>query len=202
MLITLVLIGTMSLLFGLTHNAYAPAPQPLCAMKTLTDGNFYLPYIPQLTGLNIDMVFTDPHIIGDQSGGLSPYATIPNWPDGKVDLKDMAIIAKAFGATPGSPNWNYMADVIPDLNATTGLPSVTMTDLALVARDFGNAGLYIPYSAVYPFAQIEFNNTLPYYTPNATGFLTIPPPYQYPNTANFTINYFTSRLGALVTFWQ
>jgi hypothetical protein len=169
-------------------------------MKTLIDGNFYLPNV-NATQLKIEMLFTTPRLIGDQNGGASPYTTIPNWPDGKVDLKDIVIIARAFGSTPGSPNWNYMADVVPDINASTGLPSVNMNDLAIVARDFGNTGVYTPYSTMYPFIKVEFNDTLPFFTPNATGFLPVPPIYRYPNYANFTVYYLTIRLGALVTFW-
>ena len=202
LLVALAMVAALSVMFGMTLNAYAPTPQPLCAMKTLIAGEFYVPHIPQLTGLNIDMIFTTPNLIGDQSGGISPYSTILTWPDGKVDLKDLAFMAKAFGSTPGAPNWNYMADVVPDLNATTGQPSINMQDLAIVAREFGNSGVYTPYSTMYPFVRIEFNNTLPYYTPNATGFLTIPTIYQYPNYATFQVYYLTTSIGALVTFWQ
>jgi len=50
--------------------------------------------------------------------------------DGRVDMKDIAIVARAFGSTPGSPNWNPAADV-------GGFGIVNMKDIALVARNFG-----------------------------------------------------------------
>jgi hypothetical protein len=50
--------------------------------------------------------------------------------DGIVNMKDIALIARAFGSTPGSPNWNPAADVNGD-----GI--VNMKDIALVARYFG-----------------------------------------------------------------
>jgi len=49
--------------------------------------------------------------------------------DGKVDLKDIAIVAAAFGTKDGDARWNAIADVNLD-----GV--VNMTDLGLVARDF------------------------------------------------------------------
>ena len=50
--------------------------------------------------------------------------------DGRVDLKDIALVAHAFGSTPGSPNWNPAADI-------NGDGTVNMQDIALVARHFG-----------------------------------------------------------------
>jgi hypothetical protein len=50
--------------------------------------------------------------------------------DGRVDLKDMALVARAFGSTPTSPNWNPAADL-------NGDGAVNMKDIALVARNFG-----------------------------------------------------------------
>jgi hypothetical protein len=50
--------------------------------------------------------------------------------DGKVDMIDIAIAAKAFGSTPGKPNWNAIADV-------NGDGKIDMIDIAMVARDFG-----------------------------------------------------------------
>jgi Ca2+-binding EF-hand superfamily protein len=50
--------------------------------------------------------------------------------DGRVDLKDIALVARAFGSTPTSPNWNPAADINGD-----GI--VNMQDIAIVARNFG-----------------------------------------------------------------
>ncbi|MGD0159160.1 MAG: NosD domain-containing protein [Candidatus Bathyarchaeia archaeon] len=51
--------------------------------------------------------------------------------DGVVNLKDIALVARAFGSTPGSSNWNPNADI-------NGDGTVNMRDIALVARQFGN----------------------------------------------------------------
>jgi len=50
--------------------------------------------------------------------------------DGKVDLKDLAIVAKAFGSIPLQPRWNPIADI--DDNGI-----VNLKDLALVAANIG-----------------------------------------------------------------
>jgi hypothetical protein len=49
--------------------------------------------------------------------------------DGKVDMKDIGIAAKAFGAVPGDPRWNPAADV-------GGFGVVTVRDVALIAQHF------------------------------------------------------------------
>jgi hypothetical protein len=50
--------------------------------------------------------------------------------DGRVDLKDIALVARAFGSTPTSPNWNPAADL-------NGDGKIDMKDITLVARNFG-----------------------------------------------------------------
>jgi endoglucanase len=50
--------------------------------------------------------------------------------DGRVDLKDLALVARAFGSTPTSPNWNPAADI-------NGDGTVNMKDIALAVRNFG-----------------------------------------------------------------
>lgn len=52
--------------------------------------------------------------------------------DGKVDGKDIAIVAQAFGSYPGHPRWNSAADINGD-NVVNSL------DLALVAVNFGKS---------------------------------------------------------------
>jgi len=56
---------------------------------------------------------------------------ITGWPDGRVDMRDLAIVARCFGSTPGASNWNPNADFNCD-------GTVNMKDIALVARHFGN----------------------------------------------------------------
>lgn len=50
--------------------------------------------------------------------------------DGKVDIKDLHIVALAYGSSPGDPNWNPAADVNHD-------GKVDIRDVALVAKNFG-----------------------------------------------------------------
>lgn len=56
--------------------------------------------------------------------------------DGKIDMRDIGISAKAFGSVPGNPLWNPIADItgivpfVPD-------GKVDMRDVSLVARHFG-----------------------------------------------------------------
>jgi hypothetical protein len=50
--------------------------------------------------------------------------------DGKVDMKDIALVAKAFGTKAGDPRWNANADVVTD-----GI--INMRDVGFVARNFG-----------------------------------------------------------------
>jgi len=56
--------------------------------------------------------------------------------DGKVDMKDVALVAAAFGTYPGHPRWNPDADItgptylVPD-------NKVNMRDVSLVAKNFG-----------------------------------------------------------------
>jgi PKD repeat protein len=50
--------------------------------------------------------------------------------DGRVNVKDIALVARAFGSTPISPNWNPAADL-------NGDGVVNMKDIAIVARNFG-----------------------------------------------------------------
>jgi PKD repeat protein len=56
--------------------------------------------------------------------------------DGKVDMKDIALVAAAFGTIPGHPRWNPDADItgptylVPD-------NKIDMRDVSLVAKNFG-----------------------------------------------------------------
>jgi parallel beta-helix repeat protein len=50
--------------------------------------------------------------------------------DGKVDIKDIHLVASAFGSSQGDPNWNPVADVNLD-------GKVDIRDVALVAKNYG-----------------------------------------------------------------
>jgi parallel beta-helix repeat protein len=50
--------------------------------------------------------------------------------DGKVDIKDVAIAAMAFGSYPGHPRWNSIADENED-------GKIDMRDIAVICRNFG-----------------------------------------------------------------
>ena len=50
--------------------------------------------------------------------------------DGKVDIKDVAMVAAAFGSTPSSPRWNPLADLNGDLR-------IDIIDVATVCGHFG-----------------------------------------------------------------
>jgi Ca2+-binding EF-hand superfamily protein len=52
--------------------------------------------------------------------------------DGKVDMADVAIVAKAFGANPSDPRWNSQADLDGDLK-------ISVKDIALVCVNFGKS---------------------------------------------------------------
>jgi hypothetical protein len=56
------------------------------------------------------------------------------WPDlngdGKVDIKDISIVALAFGSYPSHPRWNPIADVYQD-------SKIDIRDIALIAKNFG-----------------------------------------------------------------
>lgn len=59
-----------------------------------------------------------------------PYKGHLPTPDFKVDIKDIAIAAKAFGSYPGHPRWESVADIIADY-------SINIKDIASFAKKFG-----------------------------------------------------------------
>jgi hypothetical protein len=58
--------------------------------------------------------------------GVTPFV-----PDGKVDIRDIAVVAKCFGSSPGSPGWNVNCDVNNDSR-------IDIRDIAIVAKHFGD----------------------------------------------------------------
>ena len=52
--------------------------------------------------------------------------------DGKVDIKDIATAAKAFGTQPGDTRWEKESDVVLDNR-------IDIKDIASIAKDFGKS---------------------------------------------------------------
>jgi hypothetical protein len=81
-----------------------------------------------------DNNFTDGWVFVSMIGDLT--GPTPGVPDGKCDIRDIALVAKAFGSAPGLPGWNPNCDITgPDLGVPDG--KVDIRDIALVAKHFG-----------------------------------------------------------------
>ena len=104
----------------------------LVAMKTRTDGKFYVPVFGP-TGLNVVLLFDNPDLEGDQFGASGEYPIMPN---GRVDIEDLWFVNNKFGKEEGDPGWEYMADV-------DSSKRIDMLDNFIVSKNFGNIGSYI-----------------------------------------------------------
>jgi|GEM_PF-2284505 len=152
-------------------------------MKTEADGNFYVPSVSAEL-LRIGMLFNEA-LVGDQTGGTSPYPGISDYPDGYVELMDLFMISGRFGAVEGDEDWNYMADIVPDR-------CIELMDYFAVSNHMFNSGTYITnLSAV----TVTFD-TGDVISPNCDGFVTIPQ-----NATSFTVKRYGNSIGALVIFW-
>jgi parallel beta-helix repeat protein len=72
--------------------------------------------------------------------------------DGRADMRDLSIVASAFGSSPGQPRWNKTADVNQD-------GKVDLKDIALVAKHFGEH-----YSWRIPVYEARARGHFPSYT--------------------------------------
>lgn len=157
---------------------------PTCAMKTKNDGYFYVPNVATDL-LKIEMLFDSQNVVGDQTGGASPYGSIAAYPDGKVNILDCMLVSNKFGLKEDGSGWDYMADVVPDRK-------INILDSMAVSRNFGKSGTYITDLAG---AAITFN-TGQTVSPESDGFVTIPP-----GATGFTVKRNGTPIGAMVIFW-
>jgi hypothetical protein len=60
--------------------------------------------------------------------------------DNKVNVQDLAIVARAFGTTPGQARWNPQADIASNGGNIRPVPDgkVDMADLVLVGKNYGH----------------------------------------------------------------
>jgi hypothetical protein len=157
--------------------------QPVCAMKTLTDGDFYVPTVATNL-LKIEKLFDNSGIEGDQIGETSPYPTIQEYPDNSVDMLDVDFVLDHYMYAEGDDHWNYMADVNADKISD-------MADISIVIDNFFNTGTYITnFSGV----TVTFNTGEVLEPEN--GYVTIPQ-----DAANFTVKQDGTRIGAMIIFW-
>jgi hypothetical protein len=162
---------------------------PRCALKTKTDGYFYVPNpaFVNVTVLRVEMVFNDSNLVGDQTGGPSPYPAIANYPDESVDGSDLIIVARSFGQPEGGARWNYMADVVPDRNID-GLDSIA------VARNFGQP--QYPFNYTYDLTGVNVTfSTGAVELPDANGFVAIPQGATW-----FNVSRNGTAIGAMIIF--
>jgi len=96
------------------------------------EGNYWSDYTE--TAFNNYGIGSVPYVIDTQNIDYhplrSPYMLGDINHDGKIDMRDVGVVAKAFGGKFGDPSWNPYADI-----DETG--EVTMIDVGISARNFG-----------------------------------------------------------------
>jgi hypothetical protein len=161
--------------------------EPLCAMKTRTDGYYagYF-YIPELLTdlLKVEMLFDNYNLTGDQTGGTSPYGTSIKYPDGVVDILDVTFVISKYALCEGDAGWDYMADCSgqPDKKSN-------IADVCAVTGNYGKSGTYI---TNLEGVKITFD-TGEEITPD-NGFVTIPQ-----DATSFTIKQNGNPIGVMIS---
>jgi hypothetical protein len=160
-----------------------------CAMKTGVTGYFYKPNITTNL-LKLEMLFDNQGLTGDQTGGTSPYPAVGNYPNGRVEGKDLGFVMGKFGSYEGRSDWDYMADIVPD-------KKIDGKDLEKVTGNFGNSGNYT-YFPLCP-VTVAFRTSLGVDEEpvDFNGFVVIPQ-----GTENFTVRYCGVPIGAMAIFWE
>ena len=186
----------------------------------------YIPAAVTSTGalayLKIEELYDDQNLAGDVAGGAG-YGPIPisypgslfpiTYPDGKVNVADIATIAVAFGAPYNVlPHWNYMADVFQD-------KSINIIDVWLAIHySYGYTGgtYYWPYTASSLAWNPAYNVTVQFFpsltinSPDSLGVVLIPP-----GSTSYVVTIWSGPvvgipspvvyggpIGAVVTFWN
>jgi len=154
------------------------------AMKTTTEGYFYVPNAP-ISVLKVEMLFSDYGMEGDQAGKqVEGYPF--SFPDGTVGLADLTLISGSYGRSEGESGWQYMADIAPPYKI------VGLTEVVSLARNYGKNGTYITdLSGV----TVSFNTGIEI-SPDDYGFVTIPQ-----DATSFTVKGNDNPIGAMIIFW-
>jgi serine protease AprX len=161
--------------------------EPICAMKTRTNGYFYVPSVATDL-LKINSTFTVG--TGDQTGGTSPYPNILEWPDGIVDMSDLYFVALYCGKTEGEAGFKYMADVEPDR-------IIDIADVYLVALHFGELTNFNNNPSGVTVKFYNSSGIIEEKSPDSYGFVTIPQ-----GATNFNVTRNGTPIGAMIIFWE
>ena len=102
-----------------------------------------MPFLPQCTWIPVDVDGRIYSTLKEDITGSTwyddchysdyPYKTQLPTPDYKVDIKDVALAARSFGAYPGHERWSTVADINGDYK-------VDIKDIAAIAKLFGWVG--------------------------------------------------------------
>ena len=229
----------------LPASAFNPFPNsPLCASKTLPNqfpfntwitplsapnslaGWCYIPVIVPPGGfLRIEELYDDRDLAGDVAGGATyvpggidyplsaPFKI--TYPEGRVNILDIATIAKAFASVEPVPPWNYMDDVYQD-------KKINIQDVATAAKfAFAHVGPYFwPYLApltwdpAYVITVQFFGSGVPIGPPVPPDPLGVVGPIP-PLADSFVVTYLAGPIvgnpvppvpglpiGAVVTWWN
>jgi hypothetical protein len=74
-----------------------------------------------------DNTFTDGWVIVSMVGDITGPT---GWPDGKVDIRDVAKVSRIYGALSGMPGWDPNCDINND-------QKIDIKDVAAVSKQFG-----------------------------------------------------------------
>ncbi len=157
-------------------------PEPVCAMKTRTDGYFYIPSIASGL-LSILIIFDDSNITGDQRG--YEIGEIFQLPDSLVNIHDITFITGKHGLFEGEDGWDYMADIHPDGH-------ITIHDVCAASGHYGRSGTY---SDDLAGVTITFDTGEEEMA--ESGFVTIPE-----DAASFTVKHYGTPIGAMIIFYD
>lgn len=161
----------------------------ICAMKTRTNGNFYVPNLQNITTLKIEFLMNNSDIEGDQVGASPPYQNITKWPNERVRVDDLTFIYLRFGDHEGGDDWtleHYLADIIADRR-------IRVNDSLAANLNFGKDGEY-DYNLTEVYVRFDTDQTN--YFADDHGFVSIPE-----GKTTFTTYRNGNTIGALVTVW-
>jgi hypothetical protein len=112
--------------------------QPLT--HTSTDGTYNLTFSLPRKGakLGTNAIYATSEYQGEQAAATHTFEVKLEGDvngDGVVDIKDVTLTVRAYGATPDKPNWNPACDLNND-------SIIDVKDITIVLRNYGNSGTY------------------------------------------------------------